>query len=141
MKNPLLHTLEINYMHSFEESLTEDFIVKIILPEGATNISIELPSSLKNKDESISMGKYFGTLDIFGRPMVTIRQSNAVHDLCDDIIRVKYLFNNSTSLYLEPAIVFAMVLSLYLVAMIYSRIGLDLKSKKVSPQEKGVKNE
>lgn len=53
-------------MHAFDKSITEDYVVKIILPEGATNIKLELASDLN--PDSIEMGKYFGTLDYFGRP-------------------------------------------------------------------------
>jgi len=42
-----LHTLEVDYMHAYDESLTEDYTVRVILPEGASNIHVELPSHLK----------------------------------------------------------------------------------------------
>lgn len=79
--------------------------------------------------DKVSLGKYFGTLDFFGRPTISISQKNAVYELVDDIVRVHYTFNNSSDFYLEPAYVFAMVFSLYLVAMLYSRLGLSLENK------------
>ena len=79
MNDQTEHTLEVNYMHSFEDSLTEDYRVRVILPEGATNVRVELPSRLKNFYDSIEMDKYFGTLDYFGRPTVVIKQKNAVY--------------------------------------------------------------
>ena len=60
--------------------------------------------------------------------MVTIKQPNAVYQLADDIIRVKYQFNNS-GLYLEPLYLFSMLMACYLAAMVYSRLSLDLKNK------------
>jgi len=131
MSNDQLHTLEIPFMHAYDDSLTEDYQFKVILPEGATDIQIELPSGLKDNVDSIEMGKFFGTLDFLGRPMITVNKKNAVYELVDDIVRVKYTFNNSSDFYLEPAYVFAMVFSLYLVAMFYSRMGLSLENKKV----------
>lgn len=65
-KNPSLYILEVDFMHAFDKSITEDYVVKIILPEGATNIKLELASDIN--PDSIEMGKYFGTLDYFGRP-------------------------------------------------------------------------
>ena len=135
-KDSDLHTLEVDYMHAYDESLTEDYTVKVILPEGATDINVELPANLQNNIESIELGKFFGTLDYFGRPMVTIKQANAVHDLCDDIIRVQYRFNNARDLYLEPACLFALFLSLFLLAMTYMRLGLSLENKKVFNEKK-----
>ena len=29
-------------MHAYDKSLTEDYQVKVVLPEGATNIQVEL---------------------------------------------------------------------------------------------------
>ena len=81
MKDSTLHTLEVNFMHDFEDSLTEDYTVRIILPEGATGIDVEVPGALKNFVDEIYLDKYFGTLDYFGRPMVVIKQSNAVYQL------------------------------------------------------------
>lgn len=83
-------------MHAFEDSLTEDYTVRVVLPEGATNIDVELPGAMNNYvDKNITLDKYFGTLDFFGRPMIVIKQSNAVYMLQDEIIRVKYNFDNS----------------------------------------------
>lgn len=133
-KDPAKHTLEVNFMHAFEDSLTEDYTVKVILPEGATDIEVELPAHLKNFVDKIYLDKYFGTLDYFGRPMVVIKQSNAVYQLQDEMIRVHYRFD-SASLYLEPLFVFGMIFSLYVFAMVYSRLSLDLKNKDQKEKE------
>jgi oligosaccharyltransferase complex subunit alpha (ribophorin I) len=34
-EKPDEHTLEVDFMHAYDKSLTEDYQVKIILPEGA----------------------------------------------------------------------------------------------------------
>jgi oligosaccharyltransferase complex subunit alpha (ribophorin I) len=124
---PEEHTLEIDFMHAYDKSLTEDYQVKLILPEGAQNIRVELPSTLE--PDSISEGKFFGTLDYFGRPEVIIRKKNAVHEICEGMVRVTYTFDNHRDLYLEPLCVFALLFALYLIAIIYSRLGLTLESK------------
>lgn len=115
-------------MHAYEDSLTQDYTMQVILPEGSTNINIELPAHLKNTVEEVKLGKYFGTLDFFGRPMITIKQKNAVYTLSDDIIRVRYNFE-SNGLYLEPLYLFVMFMGIFTAMMIYSRISLDLKNK------------
>ena len=35
VKNNLEHTLEVDFMHGYDKSLTEDYAVKVILPEGS----------------------------------------------------------------------------------------------------------
>jgi len=53
-------------MHAFDKSIAENYVVKVTLPEGATNIRLELASDIN--PDSVELGKYFGTLDYFGRP-------------------------------------------------------------------------
>ena len=54
-------------MHAYDASLTEDYKVKVILPEGAYDIQVELPNAVKSNVEYVKLGKFFGTLDFFGR--------------------------------------------------------------------------
>lgn len=102
-QNPLNtkeYTLEVDFMHAWDKSLTEDYTVRVILPEGAHNIKLELPFHVTGAD--ITTEKYFGTLDFFGRPALRIHQKNAVHDICDGLIRVKYEFDGTTMMMMEP---------------------------------------
>lgn len=64
-------------MHPFDHSLTEDYTVRVMLPEGAKNIRLELPQNF-NIDK-MELSKYFGTLDFFGRPMLIITKRDAIH--------------------------------------------------------------
>lgn len=138
LKNTNEHTLEVDFMHGYDKSLTEEYSVKVILPEGAKNIRVIMPSGCGITQENIEMGKFFGTLDWFGRPQVKISKSNVVHDLCDDTLRVKYSFDNSSDMALEPIIMFAMLLSLFIISMILTRIGFDtgVQKKKISDEQK-----
>ena len=58
--------LEVDFMHAYDKSLADDYTVKVVLPEGAKDIRVELPSEFKV--DSITIDKFFGTLDYFGRP-------------------------------------------------------------------------
>ena len=122
-------------MHAYDHSLTEDYTVRVILPEGATNIHVELPGLLQGKLDSIEMDKYFGTLDYFGRPTIVMKKLNAVHDMCEGNLKVTYNFNNSRDLLLEPVCMFALVFSVFLVIIIYSRIGFDLEKGAVKVKD------
>ena len=72
VKNKNEHTLEVDFMHGYDKSLTEDYTVKVILPEGAKNIRAILPTGCGITQDHLSMGKFFGTLDWFGRPLLQI---------------------------------------------------------------------
>jgi oligosaccharyltransferase complex subunit alpha (ribophorin I) len=115
-------------MHAWDKSLTEDYTVKVILPEGAHNIKLELPFHVTGAE--ISMEKYFGTLDFFGRPAIRINKSNAVHDICDGLIRVKYDFDNSTQLLIEPIQLTGLIFIIFLTLIFLNNTGFDLESKK-----------
>lgn len=129
------HTLEVDFMHAYDKSLTEEYTVNIILPEGASDIRVEIPSTCGIRDEDVETSKFFGTLDYFGRPKITIKKENAVHDLCDNVMIVRYQFNNSRDLYIEVVCMFGLLFSLYLAAMLYMRIGLTLDYKPKDKQK------
>jgi oligosaccharyltransferase complex subunit alpha (ribophorin I) len=140
VKNTLEHTLEVDFMHGYDKSLTEDYTVKVILPEGASNIRVIMPTGCGITNENLSMGKFFGTLDWFGRPELKIVKKNVVHDLCDDTLRVKYTFDNSKDLALEPICMFIMLMSCFIVTMFLTRVGFDTGAKKISDEDKIKKN-
>lgn len=100
-KNSEKFTLEVDFMHSYYDSLTETYKVRVILPEGAENIEIEFPDMCGVKEEDIKMSKYFGTLDYFGRPTIEITKKNAVFSLCYQTLKVHYTFG-ATQIYQEP---------------------------------------
>ena len=87
-----MFTLEVDFMHAFDKSVTEKYQVRVILPEGASDIQVELASDVS--PDSITVDKYFGTMNFVGRPMIVIKKTDAVHDICDSTIRVRYRFNN-----------------------------------------------
>ena len=87
-----LYTLEVDFMHAYDRSLTEKYEVSVVLPEGATDIQVELAGDVK--PDSIGMEKYFGTMNFFGRPKIVIKKSNTIHEICDSTIRVKYRFDS-----------------------------------------------
>lgn len=122
------HTLEVDFMHAYDKSLVEDYTVKVILPEGAYDIKVEVPEDFKL--DSITMSKFFGTLDYFGRPQITMHKKDAVHELLDHNLKVHYKFDNSTTIYLEPVCMFVLIFSIFLMAIVYSRLGFDLEQDK-----------
>lgn len=123
------YTLEVDFMHAYDHSLTEDYTVKVILPEGATDIRVEMPSSCEISKSDVTMEKFFGTLDYFGRPTVVISKQNVVHDLCDQALTVKYTFNSS-NIYIEIFCISGLLFGVYLAVILYSNLEMDLESKK-----------
>ena len=138
LKDSKEHTLEVDFMHAYDSSLNEEYKVNVILPEGASDIRLELPSSCGINSEDITMTKYYGTLDYFGRPMVTIYKQNAVHDLCDNVLTVRYQYDNQVNLYMKAICLTTLLFTLYAAAMAYVRMGLSLETKDTKPKQKTI---
>jgi len=126
--DPNEYTLEVDYMHAWDRSLVEDYTVRVILPEGATNIRLELPFQVTGAD--ITLEKYYGTLDYFGRPTLKIQKPNAVHDICNGLVRVKYQFDNQKMIYLEPLQLTALIFVLFIAMIVVSRTQFNLYATK-----------
>lgn len=66
--------------HVFDSMVVEDFTLKIILPEGATDLKLETPYELKK----LPMTLHFTYLDITGRPVTTLVGNNLVENHIQD---------------------------------------------------------
>jgi oligosaccharyltransferase complex subunit alpha (ribophorin I) len=62
--------------HIFDHMVVDDALVRIILPEGATNIEIETPYTVTRLPDSL----HFTYLDVKGRPVVEIAAKNLVEN-------------------------------------------------------------
>ena len=58
------------YGYPFLDLIAEDFELKIILPEGATDIKYEIPFSVDSKRNDLT----FSYLDTLGRPTVILNK-------------------------------------------------------------------
>jgi oligosaccharyltransferase complex subunit alpha (ribophorin I) len=113
--------------HDLSEILAENFTLKVILPEGATNIKVHIPFEV----DSIESGLHFSTLDYIGKPLITIKKDNVVSQLHKQPFQVSYDFS-SQGLLIEPLYVIVFFLSCFLVAILYARIDLSFKDEKKS---------
>lgn len=53
--------------------MTEDYSLEVVLPMGATDIQVHLPFDA----ELTTQGVQYSTLDLFGAPVVTVKNQNA----------------------------------------------------------------
>ena len=75
------------------------------------------------------MDKYFGTLDFYGRPMIVINKPNAVHDICNGLMRVKYTFAPN-SMMIEPVQLMCMIMVIFAAIIIFYNVEFDLEKTK-----------
>lgn len=62
--------------HIFDHMVVDDALVRVILPEGATNIEIETPYAVTRLPDSL----HFTYLDTKGRPVVQLAAKNLVEN-------------------------------------------------------------
>lgn len=79
--------------HIFDTMVVDEAIIKIILPEGCTDLQLEAPYALKKLPPTL----HFTYLDITGRPVTTLVGKNLVESHIQDFTleynfpKVKYI--------------------------------------------------
>jgi hypothetical protein len=61
--------------------------------------------------------------------MIIIDKPNAVHDICNGLMRVKYAFPQNSML-IEIVQLFGMIFAVFVVIIIFYSVELDLEKKK-----------
>lgn len=109
--------------HVFDSMVVDELSVKIILPEGASNILFTPPYPVKELPRSL----HFTYLDIIGRPVITVASKNLVENHIQDFTLV-YKFPKVYMLR-EPLLVIAAFLVLFITVIIYVRLDFSISSK------------
>ena len=121
--------------HLFDNAVVENAVVRVVLPEGASDIKVRLPfSATREKDE---VRKTY--LDTFGRPVVILRKQNLVDKHIQDF-EVHYTFNRLLMLQ-EPLLLVLALFILCVLVMISVRIDVSLTSSKKPTSEPVVERE
>lgn len=68
-------TFNYTFLHSMGSFMTEDYELRVMLPEGATDIEVKIPfeAEIEQKTE-------FSYLDFIGRPVMVIKKANVIDD-------------------------------------------------------------
>jgi len=116
--------LNVTFGLPYHDLLAKNYTTKIVLPEGASDIKVNLPISSKFQ---ITHEKSFSYLDLFGRPTVSITMNN-VYDIHKVNFVVTYKFSKF-NLYFKPLLVVCFFFAMFLLIIGYFRSDLSLKSK------------
>lgn len=115
-----LYVLNTTFGFPFKEIIAEELVVKIILPEGATDIDVILPFEIDSKHFE-TLNSY---LDTTGRPVLVLTKKNAV-DFHRKPFQVIYKFS-SYQMLREPLMLSGLVLIIMLILIFYYRFDLAL---------------
>ena len=74
--NPDQYILKQTFAFPFEDIVAEEYILKIILPEGAKDINYDLPFEV----DEVTIGQDFSYLDFFGRPTITFKMNKIMEE-------------------------------------------------------------
>lgn len=110
------YTLEMRLLdHIFDDMVVDEMVLKIILPEGARNMQLELPYPAIRLPDSL----HFTYLDVTGRPVVSVTKKNLVENHIQSF-RFKYTYPHLLMLQ-EPLLVAVALYLLFLLVITYVR--------------------
>ncbi|XP_050084627.1 dolichyl-diphosphooligosaccharide--protein glycosyltransferase subunit 1 [Anopheles aquasalis] len=110
--------------HIFDDMAIDEVVIKIILPEGSSNIKLIAPYSVNRHADSL----HYTYLDTFGRPVITFSKRNLVESHINDF-NLKYNFSWMMMLQ-EPLLVVAFLYILFVLVIIWMRMDFSIIKEK-----------
>ncbi|CAK1601673.1 unnamed protein product [Parnassius mnemosyne] len=106
--------------HIFDDMQVDELITKIILPEGSTNIKLNIPYPVSRLPDNL----HYTYLDTKGRPVVSFTKRNVVENHIQDF-QLRYTFPRLLMLQ-EPLLVVGFLYMLFLCVIIYVRLDFSI---------------
>jgi len=124
-KDSSSYMLNITFSSNFPVAVIDEIDVRVVLPEGATDIEIHTPFSVSEP----VMSDRHTYLDVAGRPVVTVSKKNLII-LHNQFFQVTYRFS-SFSMLQEPLLLIFAFFLLFLMQFFFSRFELSIAKKSV----------
>lgn len=124
--DPNKYVFKADFGFPFENIVAEKYTVKVILPEGSSNASVEVPFPVDSQHQE----KTFSYLDYEGRPTLVIEKSNVLLEHHNKQFSVNYTFNSKHT-FTEPALLFAFFAAVFFVVILIGRIDFSFKRSKL----------
>ena len=118
------YKVNLNFGMPFNDIVARNYTMEIILPSGASINKIDLPIQ---SYYYLSFGKYYGTLDFFGRKSIIIELNN-VYDIHNVLFHIEYKFS-SINLLLKPLILISYFFFIFICLIFYSRSNFSLSKE------------
>ncbi|KAI9597992.1 Ribophorin I [Syncephalis fuscata] len=117
------YVLRVPFINCINTWTYETSELRILLPEGASNVQVHVPFSLDSK----RISKFRTYLDVTGRTAIWLTKHNAI-DKHDQFIEITYEYS-FFDLMRKPLGVFAAFMAVFTFAMFYSRLDLSIARK------------
>ena len=118
------YMVNLTFGMPYQNMLARNYTVKIILPETADNIKVNLPIETPYQ---VEYDKEYGCLDLFGRKSIIIRLNN-MYDVYNTNIFISYDYQ-WIMLFVKPVILIFYFMILFTISIIYSRANISLARK------------
>lgn len=118
--------------HVFDDMVVDEALVRVILPEGASNIELEAPYAVQRLPDTL----HFTYLDTKGRPVVEIKAKNLVENHIQDF-KLHYTFSRVLMVQ-EPLLCVAAFFTLFLTVIVYVRLDFSISQDEGRDQRQRV---
>ena len=106
--------------HVFDDMSIDRAEIRIVLPEGASDIKVNVPYSYDRLEDSL----HYTFLDFSGRPVVSLGKSNLVEDHIQDF-ELTYSFN-PVFLLREPLMIITGLMIVFLSVILFVRLDFSI---------------
>jgi len=106
--------------HVFDDMSIDRAEIKIVLPEGASDIKLNVPYPYERLDDSL----HYTFLDFSGRPVVSLAKNNLVEDHIQDF-ELTYSFN-PVFLLREPLMLITGLMVVFLSVILFVRLDFSI---------------
>lgn len=110
--------------HIYDDMVIEDATIKVILPEGCTNIKLITPYSVTRLPDQI----HYTYLDTFGRPVIVFNKKNLAENHIQDF-NLKYTFPK-VLMAQEPLLIVGFLYILFVLVIIWMRLDFSITKEK-----------
>ncbi|KDP36760.1 hypothetical protein JCGZ_08051 [Jatropha curcas] len=117
--------LNISFASPINELVIDNLIVKVVLPEGSTDLSVSTPFPVKQQQET-----KISHLDIVGRPVVVLEKVNVVPEH-NQYFQVYYRFNKLLMLQ-EPFMLISGFFLFFVACIVYVHVDLSISKSSAS---------
>eukprot|EP01094_Clydonella_sp_ATCC50884_P009332 TRINITY_DN1884_c0_g1_i2.p1 TRINITY_DN1884_c0_g1~~TRINITY_DN1884_c0_g1_i2.p1 ORF type:complete len:455 (+),score=172.88 TRINITY_DN1884_c0_g1_i2:697-2061(+) len=118
-------TLSIDFAKDVEDAIIDDMEIRVIFPEGTTDIKVDAPHAIS----AVETSDRFTYLDVDGRPVVSFRAKNLVSDH-NDPMTISYSFSTMNLIW-EPLYLIAAFFTVCVLAMLFARVDLSISAESV----------
>ena len=124
ISSPDRYMLNVTFGSAFVSAVVDQAVVRIMLPQGATDIEFIAPFDFDEVKHTIS----YNFLDTTGHPTIELTKNNVISSYHNRHIQILFSVS-STALWMKPLVLSGLIFCFFLLSMIYMRIDMSDSNK------------